>query len=220
MKKFLAVLSSIALIGMLLVKPHRKSVSDYAKSIIHLHMVFTNPEGRQFGASCSGVYISPDGLALTAKHCTEEGNFKATTMLNVEENGDETYVQILAKDPGTDVALIKVWNVENVPYVKLAKKAFVGEVVYAIGHPQDMPLLITKGILCSLDIDGYFVSDALINPGSSGGALIDTDGNLVGLTVAESVDYQLFGLVMTKTGYAFIVPYSDIKRFLDTFKGL
>jgi Do/DeqQ family serine protease len=156
---------------------------------------------RQFGAQDreqkqsglgSGVIISADGFIITNNHVVE-----AADELEVSLNdGRKFMAKVIGTDPKTDVAVIKI-EAENLPAATLAdsSKLRVGDIVFAIGNPLDVGQTVTMGIISATgrqvgildEVGGYedFIqTDAAINQGNSGGALIDARGRLVGINSA------------------------------------
>jgi len=140
----------------------------------------------------SGVIISPDGYIITNNHVVEEAD-ELKVLLNDER---EFTAKLIGTDPKTDVAVIKI-EAENLPTVTLADSAKlrVGDVVFAIGNPLGVGQTVTMGIVSATgrkvgildEVQGYedFIqTDAAINQGNSGGALIDARGRLVGINSA------------------------------------
>jgi serine protease Do/serine protease DegQ len=173
-------------------------VSVYSSKIVRQQV----PEFlRQFGAQGreqkqrglgSGVIISSDGFIITNNHVVEEAD-----ELKVLLNDDREFIaKVIGTDPKTDVAVIKI-EAENLPAATLADSARlrVGDVVFAIGNPLGVGQTVTMGIISATgrkvgildEVGGYedFIqTDAAINQGNSGGALIDARGRLVGINSA------------------------------------
>jgi len=140
----------------------------------------------------SGVIVSADGYILTNNHVVDEAD-----ELKVLLNDDREFTaKVIGTDPKTDVAVIKI-DADNLPTVTLADSAKlrVGDVVFAIGNPLGVGQTVTMGIISATgrkvgildDVAGYedFIqTDAAINQGNSGGALIDAKGRLVGINSA------------------------------------
>lgn len=140
----------------------------------------------------SGVIISTDGYIITNNHVVEEAD-----ELKVLLNDDREFkAKLIGTDPKTDVAVIKI-DVENLPAATLAdsSKLRVGDIVFAIGNPLGVGQTVTMGIVSAInrrvrildEVAGYedFIqTDAAINQGNSGGALIDARGRLVGINSA------------------------------------
>ena len=148
-------------------------------------------EKRQRGLG-SGVIISTDGFIITNNHVVEEAD-ELKVLLNDER---EFIAKVIGTDPKTDVAVIKI-EAENLPAATLADSARlrVGDVVFAIGNPLGVGQTVTMGIVSATgrkvgildEVGGYedFIqTDAAINQGNSGGALIDARGRLVGINSA------------------------------------
>jgi serine protease Do/serine protease DegQ len=139
----------------------------------------------------SGVIISADGFIITNNHVVEE----ADELIVLLSDDREFKAKVIGTDPKTDVAVIKI-EAENLPAATLAdsSKLRVGDVVFAIGNPLGVGQTVTMGIVSAtsrhihiLDDAGYedFIqTDAAINQGNSGGALIDARGRLVGINSA------------------------------------
>ena len=140
----------------------------------------------------SGVIVSSDGYILTNNHVIEEAD-ELKVLLGDER---EFTAKVIGTDPKTDVAVIKI-EAENLPTVTLADSAKlrVGDVVFAIGNPLGVGQTVTMGIVSATgrkvgildEVQGYedFIqTDAAINQGNSGGALIDARGRLVGINSA------------------------------------
>jgi serine protease Do/serine protease DegQ len=140
----------------------------------------------------SGVIVAPDGYVLTNNHVVEGAD-----ELKVKLTDDREFVaKLIGADPKTDIAVIKV-DASSLPVVTLAdsSKLRVGDVVFAVGNPLDIGQTVTMGIISAKnrnvhildDVEGYedFIqTDAAINLGNSGGALIDARGRLVGINSA------------------------------------
>jgi Do/DeqQ family serine protease len=148
-------------------------------------------EQKQSGLG-SGVIISTDGYIITNNHVVEEAD-ELRVLLNDER---EFTAKVIGTDPKTDVAVIKI-EAENLPAATLADSAKlrVGDIVFAIGNPLAVGQTVTMGIVSATsrrvgildDVAGYedFIqTDAAINMGNSGGALIDAHGRLVGINSA------------------------------------
>jgi Do/DeqQ family serine protease len=168
------------------------------------------------GASGSGVIISTDGLIVTNHHVVSEGS-KITVSLS---NHRELEATLIGSDPSTDIALIKV-NASDLPYLSFGNSdsVRVGEWVLAVGNPFDLESTVTAGIVSakgrSIDvleaadkIESFIQTDAAVNPGNSGGALVNTRGELVGINTAiltESGQYE---------GYSFAVPSNLVSKII------
>ena len=168
----------------------------------------------------SGVIITPDGYIVTNNHVVEN-----STKLRVKLNDGRTFdARKIGTDPATDVALIKVEG-KNLPTLAFGSSDALrlGEWVLAIGSPFDLQSTITAGIVSAkarqLDVipddfrlEAFIQTDAAVNPGNSGGALVNTRGELVGInTVIKSSTGSYIG-------YSFAVPESIVRKVVSDLK--
>ena len=163
--------------------------------------------GEQKGTG-SGVIISEDGYIVTNKHVVDFANNLEVTLFD-----DRTFKATkIGIDPRTDLAVIKI-DSENLPTVEFANSdaAQVGEWVLAVGNPFDLTSTVTAGIISAKGrsigvikdrqaIENFIQTDAVVNPGNSGGALVDLDGRLVGINTAIATPTGTFA------GYSFAIP--------------
>ena len=178
------------------------------------------PQKREQRSGGSGVIISTDGYIVTNNHVVD-GASKLRIKLN---DGRIFDAKIIGKDPTTDVALIKV-EAENLPILKFGSSddLRLGEWVLAIGSPFDLQSTITAGIVSAkarqLDvipnefrIESFIQTDAAVNPGNSGGALVNSRGELVGInTVIKSSTGSYIG-------YSFAVPESIVRKVVNDLR--
>ena len=171
-------------------------------------------------AGGSGVIISEDGDIVTNNHVVDEA-----TKLRVTLNDGRTFdARIIGKDPATDVALIKI-DAEKLPTIPFGNSDSLrlGEWVLAIGSPFDLRSTITAGIVSAkartlgvipneFRIESFIQTDAAVNPGNSGGALVNAHGELVGINT----------LIMSQTGsyigYSFAVPETIVRKVVMDLK--
>ena len=169
--------------------------------------------------SGSGVIIREDGYIVTNNHVVENA-----TKVDVTLNNNETYeATVIGTDPATDVALIKI-DATGLPVVKFADsdKLRLGEWVIAIGSPYDLRSTITAGIVSAkgrtmagqrregeLKIESFIQTDAAVNPGNSGGALVNKAGELVGVNTA------IISQTGSYTGYSFAVPSNIVSKVVN-----
>ena len=178
------------------------------------------PQKREQRSGGSGVIISPDGYIVTNNHVVERA-----TKLRVKLNDGRKFdARIIGRDPATDVALIKI-DAEGLPTLQFGSSddLRLGEWVLAIGSPFDLQSTITAGIVSAkaraLDvipsefrIESFIQTDAAVNPGNSGGALVNTRGELVGInTVIKSSTGSY-------VGYSFAVPESIVRKVVVDLK--
>ena len=164
--------------------------------------------GRSVEASGSGVIISKDGYIITNNHVIEHAE-KIRVVLNDKREFDATLV---GTDPGTDIALLKI-DEDDLPYLLPGNSdnVKVGEWVLAVGNPFNLTSTVTAGIVSAkarninlmrenYGIEAFIQTDAAVNPGNSGGALVNRKGELVGINTAIASRNGSF------TGYSFAVP--------------
>ena len=178
------------------------------------------PQKREQKSGGSGVIISTDGYIVTNNHVVD-----GATKLRVKLNDGRVFdAKIIGKDPTTDVALIKV-EAEELPIIKFGSSdnLRLGEWVLAIGSPFDLQSTITAGIVSAkarqLDvipnefrIESFIQTDAAVNPGNSGGALVNARGELVGInTVIKSSTGSYIG-------YSFAVPESIVRKVVNDLR--
>ena len=177
----------------------------------------TPREGRSSG---SGVIISADGYIVTNNHVIENAS---RIDISLEDNKRYT-ATVIGTDPTTDLALLKI-EANDLPFVKFgdSDKTKVGEWVLAVGNPFDLTSTVTAGIISAkarnigilrdlennLQIESFLQTDAVVNPGNSGGALVNLAGELIGINTAIASRTGTFN------GYAFAVPSSIVKKVMD-----
>src|SRR5207247_2419320 len=159
----------------------------------------------------SGVIVSPDGYILTANHVVS-GAEEIMVGLVAELRKDKA--KKMGTDPGTDVALLKI-DEKNLPAITFADsdKAHAGDIVLALGNPFGLRQTATMGIISAVgrggmgivDYENFIQTDAAINMGNSGGALVDTEGRLVGINTA------IFTRTGGNQGVGFAIP-SNLAR--------
>ena len=175
---------------------------------------YGQPQSREQKGSGSGVIIRPDGYIVTNNH-VGSGATSITVTLNNNQQYDAT---VVGTDPVTDVAIIKV-DATDLPTIPMgdSDKLRLGEWVLAIGSPLGAQLrsTITAGIVSAkgrsmpsgeFKIESFIQTDAAVNPGNSGGALVNKKGELVGINTA------IVSQTGSYTGYSFAVPVNIVKR--------
>ena len=181
---------------------------------------YDRPQNSQkVAGSGSGVIIREDGYIVTNNHVIENA-----TDIEVTLNNNQTYkARLIGTDPATDVALIKI-DEEKLPCVKFADsdELRLGEWVIAIGSPYDLRSTITAGIVSAkgrtmpnytgeFKIESFIQTDAAVNPGNSGGALVNKKGELVGVNTAIISQTGSF------TGYSFAIPSNIVRKIVSDF---
>lgn len=162
--------------------------------------------------SGSGVIISQDGHIVTNNHVIAKSD-----QLQVTLNNNKTYdAELIGTDPTSDIALIKIEAEEKLPYLAFgdSDNTKIGEWVLAVGNPFNLTSTVTAGIVSakarSLGKDQSFIqTDAAVNPGNSGGALVNTNGDLVGINTAISSQTGSY------VGYSFAVPSNIAKKVVN-----
>lgn len=168
----------------------------------------------------SGVIISPDGFIVTNHHV-----IKGASEIVVKLNDNREYdAKLIGDDPSTDIAVLKV-NAENLPYIPFgnSEELKLGEWVLAVGNPFNLTSTVTAGIVSAkarnlniindnYKLESFIQTDAALNPGNSGGALVNVKGELVGVNTA---------IISPSGGYAgnsFAVPVTIVKKIVDDIR--
>jgi Do/DeqQ family serine protease len=160
----------------------------------------------------SGVIISPDGYIVTNNHVIAKANEIRITL-----NNNKSYeAEIIGTDPNTDIALLKIDVDKNLPYLAFGDSddAKIGQWVLAVGNPFNLTSTVTAGIVSAkardLGRDQSFIqTDAAVNPGNSGGALVNTNGDLIGINTAITSQTGSY------VGYSFAVPSNIAKKVVE-----
>ena len=174
------------------------------------------PQQREKVGSGSGVIIREDGYIVTNNHVID-----GATKIEVTLNNNQKYsATLVGTDPATDIALLKI-DAQGLPTVPFgdSDKLRLGEWVIAIGSPYDLRSTITAGIVSAkgrsmpnytgeFKIESFIQTDAAVNPGNSGGALVDKAGNLVGINTA------IISQTGSYSGYSFAVPVNIVKKIV------
>lgn len=170
----------------------------------------------------SGVILSADGYIVTNNHVVE-----GAEMLEVTLNDNRSYnATVIGTDPSTDLALIKI-DADSLHVIPIgdSENLKVGEWVLAVGNPFGFTSTVTTGIVSakgrnissitrsgSTGIESYIQTDAAVNPGNSGGALVNLAGELVGINTA------IYSQTGNFAGYSFAVPTSIVKKVVTDIK--
>ena len=170
--------------------------------------------------SGSGVIISTDGYIVTNNHVIDKSKEIEVTL-----NDNRTFkAKLVGTDPNTDIALIKI-EAENLPVILFGNSDSlkVGEWVLAVGNPFNLTSTVTAGIVSAkarniniinsqMKIESFIQTDAAVNPGNSGGALVNTKGELVGINTAIASQTGSYA------GYAFAVPVSIVQKVVSDIR--
>ncbi len=172
---------------------------------------FYGSESRQIPqvGTGSGVIISPDGYIVTNNHVIAKANEIRITL-----NNNKTYeAEIIGSDPNTDIALLKIDVDENLPYLAFgdSDEAKIGQWVLAVGNPFNLTSTVTAGIVSAKarGDQSFIQTDAAVNPGNSGGALVNTNGDLIGINTAITSETGSY------VGYSFAVPSNIAKKVVE-----
>ncbi len=173
----------------------------------------------------SGVIISTDGYIVTNNHVVEHSE-----KINITLNNSKSYeAQVIGLDPTTDLALLKI-DAADLPAVSFANSdaTRIGEWVLAVGNPFNLTSTVTAGIISAKardinilgndpytgasSIESFIQTDAAVNPGNSGGALVNTKGELVGINAAIKSNTGSYA------GYSFAIPSNLVKKVVEDLK--
>ncbi len=171
----------------------------------------------------SGVVISPDGYIVTNNHVID-GADRLEVTLNDNRSFNAT---VIGSDPTTDLALVKI-DIKDLAVIPMgdSDKLQVGEWVLAVGNPFGFTSTVTTGIVSAkarsisgvthsrnnMGIESYIQTDAAVNPGNSGGALVNLNGELVGINTA------IYSNTGSYSGYSFAIPTSIVKKVVSDIR--
>ena len=175
---------------------------------------FGQRDGIALQGAGSGVIISPDGYIVTNNHVIQKAN-----KLQVTLNNNQSYeAEVIGTDPKSDIALIKI-DAENLDYLPFgdSNNAQIGEWVLAVGNPFNLTSTVTAGIISAKsrdlgmdrNISSFIQTDAAVNPGNSGGALVNTRGELIGINTAITSQTGSY------VGYSFAVPSNNARKIVE-----
>ncbi|NND52190.1 MAG: trypsin-like serine protease, partial [Flavobacteriaceae bacterium] len=177
-------------------------------------LIFGRPSQRAQIGTGSGVIISPDGYIITNNHVID-----GAQSITITTNDNRTLnAELIGTDPKTDIALLKVDSDEDLPYTTFGDSdtAKIGEWVLAVGNPFNLTSTVTAGIISakSRDLSGrntqsFIQTDAAVNRGNSGGALVNTNGDLIGINTAITSETGNY------VGYSFAVPSNIAKKVVQ-----
>lgn len=200
------------------VKVTQKAKVQQPNSIFDLLFGFAQIPKDQVGLG-SGVIIRSDGYIVTNNHVIAGADVIEVTL----EDNRVFPATLVGTDPATDIALLKIEGTD-LPTIPLGNSDAVrlGEWVLAIGSPYDLRSTITAGIVSAKGralpnydgqyrVESFIQTDAAVNPGNSGGALVNALGELVGINTS------IISLTGSYTGYSFAVPVNIVKKITDDF---
>jgi len=180
----------------------------------------STPEKLEVEGSGSGVILTEDGYIVTNNHVIKG----AKTIVVTTSNNDEYEAELIGADPTTDIALLKIeGNALTKVDVANSDEVRLGQWVLAVGNPFNLTSTVTAGIISAkgrdiniIDeqsaIESFLQTDAAVNPGNSGGALVNTAGELVGINTAISSRSGSF------EGYSFAVPANLMLKVVNDLK--
>ena len=208
---------------------HVKNTSSASSNLPSFYRYFYKEEDlpERIGTG-SGVIVSPDGYIITNNHVIENNN-----EIEITTNNNKTYkANVVGTDPDTDIAVLKINADKKLPYIYFGNSdaTKIGEWVLAVGNPFNLNSTVTAGIISAKSRDlnkrdgvneSYIQTDAAVNRGNSGGALVNTSGELIGINTA--ITSVSGGFV----GYSFAVPsnvarkvFEDLIEYGDVQRGL
>jgi Do/DeqQ family serine protease len=179
-----------------------------------------NSKPREVQGYGSGVIISSDGYIITNNHVVENAESVDVTL-----NDKRAFTaKVIGRDPGSDIALLKI-NADNLPFIKYgdSEQLKLGEWVLAVGNPFNLTSTVTAGIVSAkgrslqlnegnYKIESFIQTDAAVNMGNSGGALVNTKGLLVGITSAIMSPNGAYA------GNSFAIPVTIVKKVVDDLR--
>jgi Do/DeqQ family serine protease len=209
------------------------------KSVVHVKTLYSNEEyqsnpfydflfgengrGQQSKAtigSGSGVIISEDGYIVTNNHVVKGSNLISVVLYDKREYEGK----LVGQDPYSDLALIKI-DEKDLPKMEIGNsdETKLGEWVLAVGNPFNLTSTVTAGIISAkarnlglngnrMSIESFLQTDAAVNPGNSGGALVDTKGRLIGINTA------IESRTGSYSGYSFAIPVTIVKKVVSDLK--
>jgi S1-C subfamily serine protease len=208
--------------------PASEIYRQFGPGVVHIKSTFTRertdffgfrlpPEQQQAGGS--GFIIDKTGIIVTNAHVVQDSNTLASAISVVLSDSEEVKAKLLGTDPSTDIAVLKIDpGKRSLKVLKLGNSAKlkVGDTVYAIGSPFELEGTMTEGIVSALDrtiespnpnfmIRGAIQTDAAVNPGNSGGPLINSYGEVIG------INSQIASSSGSFAGIAFAIPSNTVK---------
>lgn len=203
--------------GVVYVKVVKRAKNYQPSNVLDLLFGYARTPKDQVGMG-SGVIISEDGYIVTNNHVIEGADeIEVTTYDN-----QLFKAKLVGTDPATDIALLKVETTTPLPNIPMGNSddLRLGEWVLAIGSPYDLRSTITAGIVSAkgrslpnydgkFRVESFIQTDAAVNPGNSGGALVNANGELVGINTS------IVSLTGSYTGYSFAVPVSIVSKITD-----
>jgi len=177
---------------------------------------YSNPQPAR--SAGSGVIITDDGFIVTNNHVVENSDKVEVTL----HDKRTLQAKVIGTDPSTDLALLKIED-KGLPYLPYGNSddVKVGEWVLAVGNPFNLTSTVTAGIVSAkarnisilpdqqFPIESFIQTDAAVNPGNSGGALVDTEGSLIGINTAIASSTGSY------SGYSFAIPVNIVRKVVS-----
>lgn len=199
---------------------HVKTKVEYASGNI-FDFFFGNSQPQYYSQTLpvgSGVCVSSDGYIVTNNHVINNSENVEVTLYDKRSYP----AKVVATDPSVDIALLKI-DADNLPYLSFGNSddLRLGEWVLAVGNPFNLTSTVTAGIVSAkarniginspFSIESFIQTDAAVNPGNSGGALVNVHGELVGINTAIASQTGSY------VGYSFAVPSNIVKKVVSDF---
>ena len=195
---------------------HVKNSTNISNDFSLEDLIFGKRQQRPLIGTGSGVIISPDGYIITNSHVVKNAD-----KIEITTNSNQTFdAELVGSDDQNDIALLKINSNEVLSYATFgdSDSTQIGEWVLAVGNPFNLNSTVTAGIISAksrnLDPSGrttqsYIQTDAAVNPGNSGGALVNTKGELIGINTA--IQSQTGSYI----GYSFAVPSNIARKVIE-----
>jgi len=194
-------------------------VKEIGPSVVHVHVQYKNDGSirsrDRSEANGSGLIITPDGYIVTNSHVVENAIAPQISL----PDGSSFQAEIVGQDRATDLSLLRVSPAGNLPAARLgdSDQLQVGQIAIAIGNPYGFQNTVTAGVISAVGrslrsragrlIDDVIQTDAALNPGNSGGPLVDSDGRVIGINTA---------IIQYAQGICFAIPVNTVRWVVTT----
>jgi S1-C subfamily serine protease len=189
-------------------------VKEVGPSVVHVHVQHKNDGSMQLRGtpegSGSGLIITPDGYIVTNSHVVENASITQISL----PDGSSFPAEVIGQDKATDLALLRVSPTGNLPAARLgdSDQLQVGQIAIAIGNPYGFQNTVTAGVISAVGrslrsrtgrlIENVIQTDAALNPGNSGGPLVDSSGRVIGINTA---------IIQYAQGICFAIPVNTVR---------